>query len=275
MKKWVILLLTVFFCSAANAQTEFRIITLQHRFAQDILPVVQPSAGEDGSVSAIDNHLVVRATPERMSVIEQIVASLDVERRNLRITISHEAIEQGGRSSIGVAGRIKAGEARVGIDEHRLPGDVREGVVLEADSSEYEHHHRGSEYLTVLDGARAFIRVGQSVPFTSQWVTLARRYLHVQQTTEFRDITTGFAVRPRVAGDEIELEIAPGIARLNEAGFVDFEELSTVVRVRPGQWLDLGGTMQSRDEVSRLILSGREGSGREESKLMVRVDQGL
>ncbi|HLD10022.1 MAG TPA: hypothetical protein VJB68_08260, partial [Methylophilaceae bacterium] len=52
---------------AANiawAETEFKIITLQHRFAQDLLPTIQPMVGEGGSASAMDNHLMIRAAPE-------------------------------------------------------------------------------------------------------------------------------------------------------------------------------------------------------------------
>ncbi len=55
-------------------------------------------------------------------------------------------------------------------------------------------------------------------------------------------------------GNQIELEITPHIARFNSQGFFDFEELTTVVRVSLGNWVDIGGTMQSNDEISRKIL---------------------
>jgi type II secretory pathway component GspD/PulD (secretin) len=130
----------------------------------------------------------------------------------------------------------------------------------------------GNEFLTVLDGERAFIRVGQSVPYTQQWVYLTSRYINIQQTIEFQDITTGFAVRPRYIGEQVELEITPRIARLNQTGFIDFEELSTVVIVKPGEWFDLGGNMQNRDDVSREILSISRGGNRQKSNLKIRVD---
>ncbi len=130
----------------------------------------------------------------------------------------------------------------------------------------------GSEFLTVVDGERAFIRVGQSVPYTQRWVYLTNRYINIQQTVEFQDITTGFAVRPRYIGDQVELEITPRIARLNQSGFIDFEELSTVVIVTPGEWFDLGGNMQNQDAVSREILSISLGDNRQNSSLKIKVD---
>ncbi len=101
---------------------------------------------------------------------------------------------------------------------------------------------------------------------------LTKHYLTIQKTTEFHDITTGFAVRPRYIGGQVELEITPRIAVPNHAGFIDFEELSTVVRVTPGQWFDLGGTMQHRDDVSRAILSRQSGSGSRNTALAIKVD---
>lgn len=247
--------------------TEFRMITLQHRFADDILPVVEPMVGPTGSARALDNHLLITTTLERMAAIDEIIAKLDVQRKNVRITISHEDVRETERQRAGVSGRARVGDAEI-----RLPGDRRGDVAIDIERNETASSQQGSQFLTVLDGERAFIRIGQSVPYTQQWLTLTQRYASVQQTTQFRDITTGFSVRPRYIGNQVELEVAPRIARPDSAGFVDFEALSTVVQVTPGKWFDLGGTMQSRDEISRAILSGQESGSRRNSVLMIKVD---
>ena len=123
-----------------------------------------------------------------------------------------------------------------------------------------------------MDGERAFIRVGQSVPYTQEWVTLTQRYTSIQRTTEFVDISTGFSVRPRSIGNQIELEITPRIAQLNQNKYIDFEELSTIVRVNRDEWLDLGGTMQQKDDVSRAILSTQNGQQSQSNALSIRVE---
>ncbi len=267
MRKLLLIGFLLLAASTVLAEAEFKIITLQHRFAQDLLPTIQPMVGEGGSASAIDNHLMIRATPERMQAIEQVISTLDTARKNVRITVSHEDVRQSQRDRLGASGRVRSGNVEV-----RTGNGAPEGVRLDIDSRQSNSSQRGTEFVSVLDGERAFIRVGQSVPYTQQWVALTRRYLTVAQTTEFRDITTGFAVRPRYIGDQVELEITPRIAGLNRAGFIDFEELSTVVRVTPGQWFDLGGNMQSRDDVSRAILSRQSGSGSQITGLAIKVD---
>lgn len=255
--------------SVIAAQNELRTITLQHRFADDLLPIVQPLVGPQGTASGMNNVLIIRTTPERMVEIEQVVAELDVVRRNIRIEVSHDSSLQRSDSRLSASGRGRVGETEVVIGNDR---SHRHGARVDIAQGRSRISRQGGQYLTVMDGGDAFIEVGQSVPYTQQWAVFTQRYARVQETTEFREITTGFAVSPRYIGDEVEVEITPRIARLARGGAVDFEALSTRVRVRPGEWFDLGGTMSGSDEVSRAILQSGFGTSAASSTLMIRVD---
>jgi hypothetical protein len=87
MRRLIQILILIFVCGAAWAENQFKIITLQHRFGQDLLPALQPLAGQGGVVSASGNHLFVDVPSERMTAIEQAVAQLDVESRTYRIRV--------------------------------------------------------------------------------------------------------------------------------------------------------------------------------------------
>ena len=142
---------------------------------------------------------------------------------------------------------------------------------------EFERRHssqnnNSSQFLNVLDGERAFIRVGKIIPFTQEWVTMTSRYIQVNRTTDWREVSTGFAVRPRTIGNQVELEVTPRIASLNSQGYIDFEELSSVLHVSLGEWVDIGGTMQNHDDVSRRILGRQNSSLSQSSNLIIRVD---
>jgi hypothetical protein len=58
------------------------------------------------------------------------------------------------------------------------------------------------------------------------------------------DFATGFAVRHRSIGNQIELAITPRIAQLNARGFIDFETLTTTVHVTKVEWLNISDIMQ-------------------------------
>jgi type II secretory pathway component GspD/PulD (secretin) len=271
------LLLSLYFLYAtillplhAIAATDFKIIDLQHRFAEDIIPIIQPLAGSDGAVTGMQNHLIIRASPERMIEIEQVISTLDVVRQNLKITVSHQNNLQTEREGIAISGRKQIGNVDIGTNRH--PKSPREGVQLNIENSQRNTRSSSNQYINVIDGESAFIRIGQSVPFTQEWVTLTRRYIRLQKTTEFVDISTGFSVRPRSIGDEIELQITPRIAQLNQQGYIDFEELNTTVRVKRGEWLNLGNIMQDKDEVSRAILSQQNSIQSRNNNLSILVE---
>ena len=254
-------------CIAAG---DFKIITLQHRFAEDLLPTIQPIVGNDGTATGINNQLIIRTTPERMAEIEQLVATLDVERQNLRITVSHQSNQQLQNRDISVQGKKRFGNVEIGTS--RFPRTRQDGVQIGVDDSSTNSTSSSNQFINVADGERAFIKVGQAVPFSQEWVILTQRYITVQRTTDFIDVSTGFAVRPRSIGNQVELEITPRIAKLNQSGFIDFEELSTVVRVSKGEWVDIGGIMQQKDDVSRAILSKQSSSQSQTNQLSIRVD---
>lgn len=270
----LIALTLLLFSISAQAVTDFKIITLQHRFADDILPIIQPLAGDDGVITGMQNQIIIRVSPERMPEIEQAIANMDTVQQNLKITVSHQNNSNAANDGVSVSGRKRIGNVEVTTNHYpnNRPNNRQSGVQVGIQNQQSNSRNSSNQFINVMDGGTGFIRVGQSVPFTQEWVNYMRRYVSVQRTTEFIDITTGFAVRARSIGSEVEVEITPRIAKLNQQGFIDFEELSTVIRVNKGEWFDLGGTMQQNDEVSRAILSRQNSRQSQDSHLEIRID---
>jgi len=253
---------------SAFAETEFKIITLQHLFASDLLPIVEPMVGADGAANGMNNQLIVRATPDRMREIEAIVAKLDVARVNRKITVKASNNVQTQQERTEASGAVNVGKVTVASDRRAAPNTGR----VELDRNSSNSTQNSNQFVSVLDGERAFIRVGQSVLFTQEWVTITRRYVQIDRTTDWQEIATGFAVRPRTVGNQVELEITPRIAKLNSSGYIDFEDLKTTLRVNLGDWVDIGGTMQTNDEVSRKILGLQNISSQQKSNLVIKVE---
>lgn len=266
-------LLVIFMCcfsAQALADAEFKIISLQHRFAEDILSSIQPLVGSEGSVTALQNNLIIRASSENMLQIEQVIATLDTVRQNLKITVKRENNLNTQDNQIGVSGRKRIGN--VAISNNRYPNTRQDGVQVDITNKQSDAYNSSNQFINVVDGERAFISTGQSIPYTQEWVLLTKRYIQMQRVTEFVEINTGFAVRPRSIGNQIELEITPRFSQPNQSGVIDFETLTTIVRVNKGDWLDLGGIMQQKDDVSRAILSRSNNGQSTSSHLLIRVE---
>ena len=138
-----------------------------------------------------------------MPIIEQAVARLDVEGRMFGIRVDRSGEQRSTSSGADVSGRI-GNEIRI-----ERSGPRRSGIDVRIDSRETTTRSRSSKYLNVMDGAPAFIAVGQSVPFTEVWISYMRRYAQVRQAVQYRDIVTGFSVVPRQIGKEVEEVMSP------------------------------------------------------------------
>ena len=259
------LLITALF---ARAETEFKIITLQHRFASDLLPTITPMVGADGTATGMQNQLIVRASPERMRDIEAMVETLDAERVNRRITVSNSNNIDSQTDRTEASGTIRRGNVIISNNRRSASNTGR----VDIESSTSSSSRSSNQFINVVDGERAYISNGQIVPFTQEWISLSRRYIQVDRLTDWREVTTGFAVRPRTIGNKVELEITPRIARLNNQGFIDFESLSTTISVSLGDWVNIGGTVQNHDEISRKILGVQSTSNSQNSNIEIKVD---
>jgi type II secretory pathway component GspD/PulD (secretin) len=266
MKKLPFTLLLLALSSAVHA--ELKIFTLQHHLASDLISTIAPLVGQDGAVTGMSNQLIVRATPEQMREIETIVNQLDTERVNRKITVSTNQLSNTETQRIEANGNLKKGSVSIGNDHYSLPNTVN----IDLENNQRRSHQNAQQFINVLDGERAFIRVGTIVPYTQDWIVMTQHYVQVANTTSWQEISTGFAVRPRTIGDEVELEITPRIAKQNTNQFIDFEELTTVVRVHLGEWVDIGGTMQNRDDVSRKILGYAAMQSSKNTSLNIKVE---
>jgi type II secretory pathway component GspD/PulD (secretin) len=266
MKKLLFTLLLLALSSTVHA--ELKIFTLQHHLASDLISTIAPLVGQDGAVTGMSNQLIVRATPEQMREIETIVNQLDTERVNRKITVSTNQLSNTETQRIEANGNLKKGSVSIGNDHYSLPNTVN----IDLENNQRRNHQNAQQFINVLDGERAFIRVGTIVPYTQDWIVMTQHYVQVANTTSWQEISTGFAVRPRTIGDEIELEITPRIAKQNTNQFIDFEELTTVVRVHLGEWVDIGGTMQNRDDVSRKILGYAAMQSSKNTSLNIKVE---
>lgn len=253
--------------STAFAQTELRIFTLQHHFAQDLFSVVSPLVGEGGTVTGMNNQLIVRATPSQLIEIEAVIAEFDRPRINRKITVQSNRNNQSTFNNTEASGNVSIGNVRIGNGNTR-DNHARIDVTRQSNQST----QNSQQFLQVVDGERAFIEVGKLVPFTQDWIVITQRHAQIVRTTDWLQITTGFAVRPRTIGNAVEIEITPRIRNLNSQQSIDFEELTTVVRTNLGEWVNIGQTMQQRDDISRKILGTQSSAQYDRSNLTIRVD---
>ncbi len=256
------------FSLTAFAQTELKVFTLQHYFAKDLYSIISPLVGENGTVTGMNNQLIVRATPAQMAEVEAVIATFDVPRVNRKITVRSDSSNQSTYNNAEVSGNVNIGNVTIRNGRPTPSNNTR----IDVTRQQNQGSQSSQQFLQVVDGERAFIQVGKLIPFTQDWIQITNRYTQITRTTDWMDVSTGFSVRPRTVGNQVEIEVTPRITKFNSQQSIEFEELSTTIRANLGEWVNIGQTMQQRDEVSRKILGSQSGTSEGKNNLTIRVD---
>ena len=278
-----IFLILLLFSTAVFGESTFKIISLKHRFANDLITILRPLVGEFGTETGTDNHLFIRANPQQMQDIEAVILQMDIARTNRKISVRSTSQLQNQRDNAQITGDVKKGQIIVNDasnnDENndrnndrnngsKEPNTARVGITRNNTNSQCN----SQQFINVLEGERAFIKVGQLIPYSKEWINITKQYVQISRTTQWRDISTGFAVWPRTINNTIILEITPSIVSNNNQGYVDFKELTTVINVKIGEWVDIAQTMQSKDAVSRKILGLQSTIETNNTNISIKVD---
>lgn len=281
MRQLVLFSCAMVFSVLVNAQERVEVITLNYRTAEQVIPIVQPLAGPGGAVTGMQNKLVVRASPERLAQIKQVIASVDTRPRRLMITVRQNTTREALEREASVYGTAGGEHGRVTIPEQ--PG--RTGARVEAGSdanrvgakvwaTEGQEGSTDVQHLQVLEGNPAFIRVGQAVPYRGRTVYRdARGATVVEDSTSYRDVSSGFYVLPRVSGDQVILEINPRKDTLGPRGAVNVQQASTAVSGRLGEWIELGGVGQQAESWSGGTVYSTRRMRSDDRSIFVKVEE--
>jgi hypothetical protein len=255
--------------------TVVEVIDLRYRDAQEVVPVLQPLAGPGGSVSAIGNRLVIRAAPRAMADIRKVLAAVDRRPQRLVITARQDLAFDTGGSAADVRGAVPGTGA--GVRPPGSPGavgDEGDGPSGRAGARVYGSQaagaDRGGQTVQVLEGNVAHIAIGQSVPVSTRRFEGGR----VVETIVYRDVVTGFLVRPRVSGDRVTLELAAERDRITDprTGTVGIRHVETVLTGRLGEWLEVGGATRAAEQDESAIAYRSTQAAVDVRRIYVKVD---
>lgn len=270
---------------SAPASADLEIIALKHRSAEEILPIIRPLLDQDDVASGMNYQLVLRTSPHNLAQIRKLLDSIDIALRRLTITVMQDVDSETAAQLVGISGTIGVGgTARVALPDGAGKGglnvelgqgqDRLRARVISTRSLEDEHK---TQQLQVLEGNRALVRSGQSVPVPQRQVIRNQWGTQVIDSAQYREVSSGFYVLPRINGDRVTLEIsaqndtlAPGAG--NYSG-VRIQQASSTLSGRLGEWLVVGGLIQQKSSDDSTLSTRGAAQLREQRNVLIRVEE--
>jgi len=242
----------------AAAQQAMEIIPLKYRTVEQVMPALQPFVEPGGALSGMNNQLILRGSARNREQIRQALAAIDTPVRRLLIRVSQNRDAENRQQSAEVSGSVglgsnvriiqpPGGSLRGGGQIELRRGESNANLDARIHDASNSRDSRSSQVVQVIEGGRAFIQVGQSLPLPLRQVVLGPGGVVVTDSMVYRDIGQGFYAVPQLVGDRVTLEISPQFdtpGSRGTGGAVDTQRVSTTVSGRLGEWIELGGSAQ-------------------------------
>lgn len=275
------------FCLAlvapALAAGTIEVFPLKYRSAEEVIPAIQPFLDRDGAISNLQGKLIIRTSPGNMQEIRRLLDGIDTAPRRLMITVRQDVDRATERRLRELSGQLGPDDAQAIVSSN---SGSNSGVIVQgqqgdshlraqAINSRSLENDKNTQRLQVLEGNRAFIRVGQSLPIPARGVIYSPQGIRVIENTQFRDATVGFTVVPRLNGDRVTLEVSPqrDSPNMQMPDTINIQQIATSVSGRLGEWIDIGGTGQSRaDQISSLNARSTMNIG-DQRTVLIRVEE--
>ncbi len=219
------LLLLVALTQGVAVAGDIHTVELKYRQAEQLIPVLRPLLAPGEAISGSGGTLAVRGSPQTLAQLRDLIASLDRVPRNLQITVRQVP-----------ARRSSSGGSHWRGNAERLRPDIRRLQTHERSLHAYR--------VTVTEGqpVSIFTRLrGADVEFD---VLVAAYPILVRSTAYDSPPESGFSAIAHVVDDDVLLDIytlKETTSGWNVAHSVESSEVRTRARIKPGEWLDLGG----------------------------------
>lgn len=275
------LLLAASACAQAQEEMVMEVIPLRHALVSDVVPVLEPLVTPGGTVTGMNNQLIIKSTPENIEQLKGVLASIDRTPRQLRITVRQDVADslEARQDAISATGRV--GDVRARIPDAGR-GGATVGIGNEDGSVQYRTYStRGSSdsynshFVTALEGQPAWIQTGESLPVPTRDVYVGPGGTSVQDSIQYQDANRGFYVVPRVSGSQVTLDIAPQLDRFDKRGeyTIDRQQAQTQVSGRLGEWIRVGGSNEDFERADNVNLTSTRQRGGETRGIWVKVEE--
>lgn len=226
------LLIPLLASTNANAEETQTNIIYSTR-AAELAPVLTPFAEPEGSVSAYQDQLIIRATPAKLATIRDALKKLDRPPKNLRISVRRQQQSTSRSKTLGANGKVQIRN-----------GDVSARISVRTDEENEQSQGTDRYSISAVEGATVFVAAGSEIPVLAVSSTL----IDNMTGNQYVPVQSGMLVTPRLMPDgKVMLAIDFQQAAIaNYRGVISREATQTQLQIPLGRWTVLSQLDQSR-----------------------------
>jgi type II secretory pathway component HofQ len=261
-------LLTLLFLGAQEPGKITRSYNVSPEEIQNIKTTLEGIISGQGKIIVVEKagKIIVQDLPSSFAAIDEVIKAFHSPPPNVRIEILSKTFGNHSQRQLEVRGRTQIGGVSVGNREEN-------GIGVDLGNASGSNDSLNSSFLVVRSGGSASLEVAKDVPFIDYFWSYARGLGLVTATqVRWEKIGTQLAIRPRVFGNQIQVDVIPQIRKLSAdffepEGVISFQTLQTTVTVTDGSTIEIGGLAQADRDFLQHFFGVQRGESTEETKI--------
>jgi hypothetical protein len=220
--------------ATASADRTVHLYEVQHRLAEELLPVARAGLAERGRASLDARTNALLLVGDAAAVADAVALLRDRDRPPRTVLLHHrmertaDLLDRGAR----IAWSVGGGPVRIGNVRWPPGAPAQIAVGLHDAGTRRESEFRGS--LRLLEGSTGILFVGSEVP-----VAVGDRR---RPAVAMVAAPSGFRATPRILGDgRVQVDLAPIHSEVDARGRVAFDTVETTVIAQPGETVAIAG----------------------------------
>jgi type II secretory pathway component GspD/PulD (secretin) len=257
-------------------------IKLSNRPAEEIIPIVKPMLGSEDAITGQGYKIFLRSSPQTLAQVKEMIDALDIAAKTLQISVFQGSTR--GLSALGISGgiQVESGDASVDIGTSANKNSNGGGSItystnngsgnINSTTTRMRLEDNPIHQIRVTEGTEAYIETGEQIPYFSgtNWIVPEAFVGGI----EYKDVTTGFYVLPRIHGDNVTLQVSPfkNSQGNSRAANIETQNANTTLTGRIGEWLLIGGVTEQLKRVQRGTGSYSSTQSRNNESIWIKAD---
>lgn len=217
---------------ADGSTSSIETIELRHRLATEVLSDIQAFLPEESTARAFQNLIIIKADPDTVDEIRNLVQQLDQPLQRIKITVV---------KTDQIFNDQQETQASVGVEVE--DGDVSANAQVSHWSTKGNRDKDQHFKAQGIAGNPITISMGQDVPQHEQLIFVGTHGdMAVETSTSYISLDNGFQAVARLLADQrVHVDIHPFFANLSRRnGTIEQSQIITTLVGPVGQWLELG-----------------------------------
>ncbi len=245
-----------------SAAEQMEIFELKGKTLDEMIPLLQPFVGPEGTVTGMHNQLIVRTTPERMDEVRRILDQFDHPPKRLLIHV---------RETNPIASGEKGFVISTDNEHVRIGRPGESGIRFKDHDS--RKSNRSVRTIQALEGSPTLLLSGNSHPFVSGRSFSPGPYPNSHTEYQYRNIDSGFYATAHLIGDQVRLEITTQRENLlQDRKRISRRESQSTVSGKLGEWIPLANISSQRQQRQTDIAMRKSTRFDESETLWVKVE---